>query len=44
MKVDNITDPQECKTNIEYKVYGLLVLLGFAIADFTPVAYQRHHL
>ena len=23
---------------------GLLVLLGFAVADFTPAAYQRHRL
>ena len=32
------------KTNIVQKVYGQLVLLGFAITDFTPVAYQRHRL
>lgn len=26
------------------KAYGQLVLLGFAISDFTPAAYQRHRL
>ena len=26
------------------KVFGLLVLLGFAIADFTPAAYQGRSL
>ena len=26
------------------KAFGQLVLLGFAIADFTPAAYQRHRL
>ena len=29
---------------VKVKVYGQLVLLGFAIADFTPGAYQRSHL
>ena len=26
------------------KAYGQLVLLGFAVTSFTPVAYQRHSL
>lgn len=26
------------------QAFGLLVLLGFAISDFTPAAYQRHRL
>jgi hypothetical protein len=26
------------------EAFGLLVLLGFAITDFTPAAYQRHSL
>ena len=26
------------------KAYGQLVLLGFAVASFTPVAYQRNRL
>ena len=26
------------------KAYGQLVLLSFAISDFTPVAYQGHSL
>jgi hypothetical protein len=26
------------------KAYEQLVLLGFAVASFTPVAYQRHRL
>jgi hypothetical protein len=26
------------------KAYGQLVLLGFTVTSFTPVAYQRHSL
>ena len=26
------------------KAYGQLVLLGFGVTTFTPVAYQRHSL
>ena len=26
------------------KAYGQLVLLGFTITSFTPIAYQRHSL
>ena len=26
------------------KAYGQLVLLGFVVTNFTPVAYQRHRL
>ena len=26
------------------KAYGQLVLLGFSVTTFTPVAYQRHSL
>ena len=26
------------------KAYGQLVLLGFTVTSFTPVAYQRHRL
>jgi hypothetical protein len=26
------------------QVFGLLVLLGFVITDFTPAAYRRHRL
>jgi hypothetical protein len=35
-----------CKANRlpPREAFGLLVLLGFAIADFTPAAYQRHSL
>ncbi|MDB5252661.1 MAG: hypothetical protein JWP27_1830 [Flaviaesturariibacter sp.] len=29
---------------IKIKAYGQLVLLGFAITSFTPVAYQRSSL
>ena len=31
-------------TKIKIKAYEQLVLLGFAITSFTPVAYQRHSL
>jgi hypothetical protein len=31
-----------CQLNQE--AFGLLVLLSFAISDFTPAAYQRHSL
>ena len=30
--------------NKKIKAYEQLVLLGFAITSFTPVAYQRHRL
>jgi hypothetical protein len=26
------------------KAYGQLVLLGFTVTSFTPIAYQRHSL
>ena len=29
---------------IKIKAYEQLVLLGFAVTSFTPVAYQRHSL
>ena len=29
---------------IKNKAYGQLVLLGFDVTTFTPVAYQRHSL
>ena len=29
---------------IKIKAYGQLVLLGFDVTTFTPVAYQRHSL
>ena len=29
---------------IKIKAYEQLVLLGFAVTSFTPVAYQRHRL
>ena len=34
----------EKKKNKKNKAYGQLVLLGFVIANFTPIAYQRHRL
>ena len=30
--------------NKKIKAYGQLVLLGFDVTTFTPVAYQRHSL
>lgn len=30
--------------NKKIKAYGQLVLLGFSVTTFTPVAYQRHSL
>ena len=33
---------RNCKKKI--KAYGQLVLLGFDVTTFTPVAYQRHSL
>ena len=32
------------KPKKKIKAYGQLVLLGFAVTSFTPVAYQRHSL
>jgi hypothetical protein len=33
-----------CNTKKKIKAYGQLVLLGFTVTSFTPVAYQRHSL
>ena len=32
------------KEENKIKAYGQLVLLGYAVTSFTPVAYQRHSL
>ena len=32
------------EVNKKIKAYGLLVLLGFDVTIFTPIAYQRHSL
>jgi hypothetical protein len=32
------------KISKKIKAYGQLVLLGFDVTTFTPVAYQRHSL
>ena len=32
------------QSNIKNKAYGQLVLLGFVVTNFTPIAYQRHSL
>ncbi len=32
------------KVKKKIKAYGQLVLLGFSVATFTPIAYQRHSL
>ena len=31
-------------SNMETKVNGQLVMLGFGISTFTPASYQRHRL
>ena len=34
-----------CNTELKkIKAYGQLVLLGFTVTSFTPIAYQRHSL
>ena len=38
------TAPSRVPLRVTEQVFGLLVPLGFAIADFTPAAYRRHRL
>jgi hypothetical protein len=42
--MDNTLDFDNLLSLSYSEAFGLLVLLSFAITDFTPAAYQRHHL
>ncbi len=39
---DSVSRKMQCFKGVQ--VFGLLVLLSFAISGFTPAAYQRHRL
>ena len=41
---ENTNDTNQYKGTFYKKVFGQLVLLGFAITGFTPAAYQRSSL
>ena len=40
LKRDHVSE----KPKNKIKAYGQLVLLGFVVTNFTPIAYQRHSL
>ena len=44
LTTNNVHIGKLIKEQEKNKAYGQLVLLGFTVTSFTPVAYQRHSL